>query len=264
MEPDALIADARAACPQVELDAARFAAFLAERNITSASRERLGDLYLACACANGDARAAAELERRYARVIRAALLHSAPATLADDLQQQVLARVLVADGERPPAIASYRGESKLATWLHVVARRLALQHQRDCRGERAQRYDAVDAIADAAVADDAILGGLKDAYRDAFRSAFQAALGRLSARERNLLRYECIDGLTRDEIARIYGVSRATVGRWRTLCRGRLYQETCAAFREVVPLGDDEVDSVLALIRSQLDVSLSRLRDATQ
>jgi RNA polymerase sigma-70 factor (ECF subfamily) len=259
---EALLAEAREACPGIDLDPERFLAFLQERDIDNASRDRLGDLYLACACATGDKRAAAELERRHARVIRAAILRGASADMADDLHQQVLAKVLVGDAERPAAIASYRGDSKLATWLHVIARRLALQHQRDAtRGGVVHRYDAVEAIADRAVGEDALLAGLKRAYRSAFRDAFKVALERLSARERNLLRYECIDGLTRDEIARIYDVSRATVARWRTLSRARLYQETCAAFREVMAVPDEEMDSILAMIQSQLDVSLSRLLD---
>jgi RNA polymerase sigma-70 factor, ECF subfamily len=251
-----LIAEARAAWPGVEVDADRFAAFLGERG--EAARRHAAELYLACACVDGTPEALAAFESRYAPIVRGALARVTDADQVDDLYQTVLARLLVAERDGPPRIASYRGESKLSTWLHVVARSVALKQRR--RPEQAAG-DVVEALADRATAGDPILAQLALGYRDAFKDAFRTALGRLGPRERNLLRYECIDGLARDEIARIYGVSRATVARWRTLYRARLHDETCAAFSQRVSLRSDEVDSVLALIRSQLDVTLSPLLD---
>jgi RNA polymerase sigma-70 factor (ECF subfamily) len=251
-----LLAAGRDAWPGVELDAARFAAFLGER--TSSARKHAAELYLACACAAGDRAALAAFERKYAAVIRGSLARSVEPQSSDDLYQTVLARLLVGEDGGPPRIASYRGESKLSTWLHVVARNVARKQKKVV--ERPDT-EIVHDLADRAAAGDALLAGLKATYQDAFRAAFRTALERLGPRERNLLRYECIEGLEREDIARIYGVSRATVARWRALYRARLHQETCAAFRERVAIGADEVDSVLALIRSQLDITLTPLLD---
>lgn len=105
--------------------------------------------------------------------------------------------------------------------------------------------------------DDAMPRSFRREMCDAFRSAFATALEQLSAHERNLLRHECLEGLTIDETAKRYGVSSSTVARWRARCRVRIFRLTRRAFRDLESRHD--FDGTLSIVEGELDVGLSRL-----
>lgn len=259
-----------AACeewPEVVMDVGAFRRMLEERlgaTLTPSLVDglRLGELYLAAACAHRDARALELFERRFRPAIRHAAARSAPESLVDEVVQQVLTKLFVAEPDRHPAILSFSGQGKLATWLQVVTRREArsrLRWESRHGGAAPTDDEALERLVEHAAQDDAALGDLKDRYREKFREAFRQALEALTPRERNLLRYECLDGLTRDEIGKIYGVSRPTVARWRAACRQALHDETRRLFSEQFRLDQAEFASVIRMIESQLHVSITRL-----
>ncbi|MBI5481701.1 MAG: transcriptional regulator, partial [Deltaproteobacteria bacterium] len=97
---------------------------------------------------------------------------------------------------------------------------------------------------------------LKTRYGEEFRAAFRATLGALSQDERNLLKLHYLDGLNIDEIGVAYRVHRATVARWLAQARERILGETRRRLAERLDAGSKDVDSVLALVRSQLDISI--------
>jgi RNA polymerase sigma-70 factor len=263
-----LAAEARAAWPGVHVDDVDFRAYVAARlgeqswEEALASR-RLGDLYLCCACARGDGRAIASFRQAFLPAIIHSVSRAAAPSLIEEVTQVVMTKLFVSDGTRPTGISSYLGNGKLSTWLQVVARREAKSGMRSeaRRGATSKSEDDIDQlIAHAFAGEENALGGIKEHYREHFKEAFRAAFASLEPRERNMLRYECADGLTRDQIAQLYGVSRATVARWRAACRDKLFDETRRAF--VAGAGSfatHEFESVVRLIESQLDVSLSRL-----
>jgi RNA polymerase sigma-70 factor (ECF subfamily) len=261
-EVDALLDAAAASWPGVQIPSPVFRSFVAGK-VQGALDERtlgvlrLGDLYLACACAAGNDRALAAFRDRFGAAIRHTVTRAAPRALADELVQQVLAKLLAG---APPAIATYGGVGKLSTWVQVVARHEARSRLRAARRERGEARDDVEQLMDHAIqAEDVALLDLKQRYRDELKHAFAEALGALSPHERNLLRHECLEELTREEIAERYGVSLSTVARWRAACRQRLRSATLAALGGRLGVGGDELHSVLRSIDSQLDVSLSRL-----
>ncbi len=61
---------------------------------------------------------------------------------------------------------------------------------------------------------------IKQRYRKEFRIAFQGAFQALDAQDRNLLRFNFIDGLNIEQIGAMTGVHRSTVAR-RILTRPR-------------------------------------------
>src|SRR5688572_12944076 len=127
---DALLAGARQAWPGIDVDPARFRSYVAGRVEGALDEQALGDrrlddLYLACACADGDERAATTFRNTFQAAIAATAARAAPAHLCDEICQLVHAKLLVGDGDRPPAIASYLGVGKLSTWVQVVAARVA-------------------------------------------------------------------------------------------------------------------------------------------
>jgi RNA polymerase sigma-70 factor (ECF subfamily) len=108
-----------------------------------------------------------------------------------------------------------------------------------------------------AAAIDPLLASLKQRYRDEFRGAFTDAAAQLTDRERTLLRYRFLDDLSIDEIGVLYRVHRTTVARWIAAIRESLFEATRAKLMQQLQITDSDVDSVLRLIDSQLDISIS-------
>src|SRR5580693_185883 len=103
----AWIADARAAWPEIVVDEAAFAAQIAARLAPDATPDQAravhaADLWIAGACAAGDARALALFDERYigplGGVLRATGLDP---DQIDEVRQELRRKLLVADGETP-------------------------------------------------------------------------------------------------------------------------------------------------------------------
>ncbi len=65
-----------------------------------------------------------------------------------------------------------------------------------------------------------------------------------------------MDGLNIDRIGALFGMHRSTVARWRASVRRSLLASTREELRRRVPMTESEFESVLALVRSQLVVSI--------
>ncbi|MEZ4442746.1 MAG: sigma-70 family RNA polymerase sigma factor [Polyangiaceae bacterium] len=252
-------AELRAAWPSLELSREIFDRYLEEHAQGPPDALHLADLYLACACARGNEGAIALFRERYGPALRHAIGRAAPTALCLEVEQRAFIKLFVSDGDRSPAITSYGGRGKLSTWVQVLARREALNaHRAERRHEKGPVEEAEllrRAVDDATPELRAIEGRL----HDAFKQAFADALAQLSARERNLLRYECIDALTREQIAKLYGVTVKTIGRWRAAVRERLGREVKARFVERAAVADSEIESIMRLVDSEVELSLSRL-----
>jgi RNA polymerase sigma-70 factor (ECF subfamily) len=263
------LASAEAAGPGLALPAADFVAWLAEKLPVEAPIEAslaalcTDDLYLACACASGDPRALALFDRHYLAVVeRAVTRRGASPTQTADLQQVVRERLLLprpATAEQPgrPRIAEYSGRGNLRAWVRVVATREALR----LLGRRQREVPADDDELSARLTPDAgpELGYLKQLYREEFRQAFAEAVAALTDRERMLLRQHALDGLSIDRLADFYGVHRATTARWVEAARKSVLTRTRRALGQRLHVPAAELDSIMRLIHSRLDVTLAGL-----
>jgi RNA polymerase sigma-70 factor, ECF subfamily len=250
------------------VEAAAFAEHLAARAPESLDAGRwleelaAGDLYLACACARGVEAAVVRFDADYGRVIEAVARRYADRTRgAEDLAQVVRMKLLVGDGERPGRIADYSGLGFLENFVRVTAVRACLDQVK--RGvQRKRETPASDQawLEAAADAGDLELEFLKREYRAHFREAFAAAAAALSSEERNALRQHLVHRLTVDQIAAVYHVHRATAARRVARAREALLEATR---RELAArLGGAsaaEVDSIMKLIDSRFELSVSRL-----
>lgn len=218
------------------------------------------DLYLAWACARGDGSALEVFESRFGAMLDATAhgfgdRHGR----TDDLRQLVRAHVLAPRDGQMPRIGAYRGTGPLEGWLRVaVTRRLVDETRRMQRSEREELRDD-DWLERQCRADHVELDYLQARYRGAFRRAFATAAGKLSPEQRNYLRYQTLDGLTLDQIGAIHGQHRSSVDRRIRAARALLLEETRQALARELDAGPGEVDSVLRLIQSQMDASVSRL-----
>ena len=260
----ALVETARAATPVV--DELAFVTAVAVRVDADAAPEqalgtiRAGDLALALACARGDAGALAQLEGELVPQVELALSRFRGTTITrDELLQAIRERLLVAQPGAAARIASYQGRGDLRSWLRMVATRYLIDLTRS-DAARPDRVAADDRLADiAGRTDDPELAFLKRQYRAEFRAAFGAALGRLEPRDRNILRHRYLDGLEVGELAAIYGIHRVSMSRTLGRIRDQLLADIRSDFLRRAGLGRDELDEVMAMIASQLELSLSGL-----
>ena len=256
-----VVALARAAWPDVPLGATTFVAHLAARvdaadPVSSFERLRHSDLYLACACGQGSAAALAAFESSYGPVLHAALSQVRSSSASrDEVLQHLREKLFVGDGAAPPKIDRYRGGGSLAGWLRVVTVREALMMIR--RDRRMTPTDDVAAFE--AAGGDPELDHIKARYHQAFRDAVRCAFGALEVRQRNLLRQHHLDGVTLDELARLYAVHRTTVARWLALARSRVMDETRAALSSQGSIGTNDVESIVRLLSSRFDMSIHDL-----
>lgn len=261
------IARGRAAWPTVDVDEHTFARYAAERFIPGQqlSTTHAEGLYLAHACSLGNIAAAREFEASCGRVMNACYRRLGFLQFAEEITQRVMRAVFVHDEKTGPAILNYTGRGSLSNWVRVVTVREAYRVTRKERKRAKREIGGVDErIMDQAVFDEANpeLLHLKRDYRAKFKLSFQRAFERLDHRERNILRYQYLDGLNLEQIGTIYDASRATVARWRAKARAQLLAETRKIMRDEFNVPLDEFDGAIRLIESAMDVSLSRLLTA--
>jgi len=250
---------ARVHWPDVDVSDEAFAAYVRERIETAGLEperavKHTADLYLACACARGDAGAIRLLERLYfAEEVDPPARRSGVIT-PEEMRQRLRAKLFVGP---EPKIVSYAGRSSLRSWLRAVVGRLVIDAKRELPREAPAQESSVFEQASPAKDPDHLLA--KHLYQEALEAAFVAAADRLSARDKNLLHYGLSAGLNIDQIGRIYGVHRVTAARWLQKARAAFVHEIRAVMTTRFRLSESEFDSVLRLVLSQVDVTIARV-----
>lgn len=255
---------ARLEWPDLSVSDEAFATYLAGKLGRDGSLEqsladlRIGDLYLAFACASGDQRAMERFETCYLREVDGALIRMrGQLPPAEDVRQMVRERLLVAPHGRGPRIGDFNGRGDLRTWVRVAVTRTLLNLVARDNRETPAEDEALLEVPSSPL--DPEIQHLKRHYRAEVKAAFGEALVALSSRERNLLRHRFVDGLMVEQIAAIYGVHQATVARWLAKAKEDLSMRLRRLLAERFRVPADELNSVLRLVQSQLDVSLSRV-----
>ncbi len=260
----ALFEAGRAAWPDVPLDAETLARHLGGLTTGDAALPPLAfaaDVYLACACAAGAPAAAAAFDRSFSGTLAAAVarIDAAPA-FVEDARQTILEHLLVAPAGARPRIGEYGGRAPLRAWLRAVALRAALNLRR-ARAE--QPHDPIenDGPEPAASGTDPELGYLKARYKPEIEAAVRAAIGRLSPKERALLRCHLVDGMSIDALGARHGVGRSD-GRPATRERapGAARRHTRSAeLAARLGLTGSRGQTALSTDRSRIEVSASGL-----
>lgn len=258
------VAGAIAAWPGIEIDVDAFARRVRkcigpDFGPHALDRLRGPELALAYACSIGDPKALRWLEEHYGNDIDAPLRRIRdPHLRLEDLRQIVRLRLLVSNDEGPPVIARYGGVGRLAAWLRVTARRTALNATRRLTPTVVEPKDDRDLLGSSSALDPE-LGYLRDAYGDAFRQAFSEAAAALSPREQTLLRMAYVQRLRVRTIGRMYAVHHATAARWVTAARRSLVDATLARLRTRLRVSESQLQSIMALIGSRVELELSAL-----
>jgi RNA polymerase sigma-70 factor (ECF subfamily) len=287
VEPDSLVESFVAALPRrVRVDAARLAPAL-EEALSRVRREHPGadgravvaalarvvssegdladavralfaeDVWLARSAAEGDHDALELLDRRVHTAARSALARMRPdSSLVDEVAQRLRTKLLVADGSAPKLL-DYAGRGALSRWLEAAALRIALNLKASDRGDRQTGDAGLERLAAQGGNPDAAL--MRGRYGPELKRALEEVLAALPVRERNLLRLYFVQGLTVEEIGRLEGTHKSTVSRWISKLRVAVLEQLRERLAGRLGLNPAEVDSLVAEVRSQLHLSVSRV-----
>jgi RNA polymerase sigma-70 factor (ECF subfamily) len=215
----------------------------------------VAEVYLAVACAAGNAAAIAVFDREYLDVVTVALAPmKLPAATVEDVRSIVRDRLLLPDDDRPPRILEYAGRGRLRGLVQVSATRAAIDRIR-----HTEREAELPSGVQLAAAGDIELSLIKAQYREAFIAGFTAAVSTLDRRDRNLLRLHLLGGVTLEQLAQMYGVHRATVVRWLAAARAALFDGTRAHVSKQLGAPAEELDQMFDLVRSRVELSVERL-----
>jgi RNA polymerase sigma-70 factor (ECF subfamily) len=211
------------------------------------------DLCLAIACESGDREALAHLTKAVLPQALSGLTRFAKDGLTpEDVKSAVLEK-LFAGGR----LASYSGRGPLQGWLRVVATRIALNMRRARTSENERDQQLMQEVLGEPASPEHQL--VRQDLKQVFQQAFSAALQALPDEERDALRMHLYEGLSIDDLARIFGVHRATAARWLTRARDTLHAQVSTHIRGAMDCSDAELQSVMQLMMSQVDLSVSRI-----
>jgi RNA polymerase sigma-70 factor (ECF subfamily) len=266
LEADLVAACARghAAFADLALDDQTFVKHLARViEMGGASRSAIStlaieDLFLACACLAGTEGAAATFSERHGATIRGTIARIVRGADNGEVEQQLLAGLLVASVAGPARIGSYAGKAPLDRWLGVAAQRAALMWLRENRTEARARHGAAAEPAPGGHTHPE-MAYLKDRYRSDFEGALKDSLARLPERQRTLLRLHLVNGVSVEKIGQMFAVSQPTASRWLAAARGTLLDDIKATLGNRLGASSQELASLAGMVASRLDLSLSML-----
>jgi RNA polymerase sigma-70 factor (ECF subfamily) len=250
--------------PTFELPRDAFVAYLRERipadvQLPAALRQmHTSDLYLACGCARGNMHAFATFDDYCLGPLDRILGNMGiGADVSADVKQDIRGRVLVGTGGHAQ-IVDFSGRGDLRGWVRVMAVRHAMQRQ--CRRRRELPVEDDELLLRIVAPGTLELDHAKRRYQQEFKHAFGDALRALPDREQTLLRQHYVDGLSIEEIAALYRVHRSTAARLLARARLRVLEATRARMMSALDVQSRDLDSILRMIRSQIEISLRGLQ----
>lgn len=252
---------ARTRWPGVALRDEVFFAALTTRGIDANDRDlAIEELYLAQACAHGDAVAIAAFDSEYVAKISLYLARIEPVReIVDEVQQRVRTRVLVAEPGGVARIAEYGGRGPLAAWVRVVARSV----HSNLRRERPLGETTMSESSPVQPVLSPELEALRERYLPLVNDAVKTAIAELMPRDRTLFKLHYLDGLPLERIGLVYGVHKATVSRWLAAARQSVLDNATKAVIRGLGAHHADAKSLLDVLRSQLDVSVAALLGST-
>ncbi len=242
--------------PGVELSLEAFEAAWRQREVQQPARA--GDVYLAAAIEAGQPQALKWLSQRVRQAV-ASLGRRLPGHLHADVESEVVSLVAVSSPERKGRISTYSARGPLLGWLQVVVSREVLSRasaQPKTADEEIERAVLDDLPQPAEVPE---LQALKSRFHGVLGASLRAAAGKLDPRARALITMHYLESVSLPEIARAYQVHRATAARWIADARQAFLEATRDELSNRSKLSRLEVDSVVRVLQSQVDLSLRQV-----
>jgi RNA polymerase sigma-70 factor (ECF subfamily) len=258
----------RAAFPEIPLEDQTFAHHLARAATRMSDGAALSelvaeDLYLACACLVGAPGAANAFMSGHRPVMRRSIERIVAKLNADEIEQEVLAVLLVGSPARPPEIGAYAGRAPLARWVEVVAQRATLLW---LRAERAQVTAAARATFEPRLGGDTPMETVffRERYLADFEQSLKEALRRAPEQDRAILRLHILNNVSVEQIGKMLGVAQSTASRWLAKARKNVFNDLKLILNERLGIASAEVQSLADLLLSRLDLSISQVLKADE
>ena len=258
---------ARASHPTLPVDRLAFVHYLAAR-LEDAQGSwaaavlacRSDELYLVHRCIERDAAAMAVFERDYLAKSRSHISRiQGDDAFVTEVLQQLREKLFLGGPDGRPKLLDYTARGPLGGWLRAAAVRTALNlREKDGRSSDHEIEDWM-----VAGPGEPELAILRTRFKADFAKAFEAAFEGLTAQERNLLRLHLLDGVSVDRLAKLFQTHRATVYRWIIKARESVAEGTLKHVSERLRMSASETEELMALMTSQLDLSLERLLRVT-
>jgi RNA polymerase sigma-70 factor, ECF subfamily len=244
------------AWPAIGLCLADFTEFMRRHSITpDAPNEIIQDLFLACACGLGAASALQSFRERYFGVVAAAVrdLNSSP-EYADEIFQRLQEALFVSAPGTDAKIQHYKGQGPLAGFIRTTARRIGMRIT-----VAAARFQGEEALVQQfSNASELEATVIKLQCREAVNRALCLALRQLPRRERLILRLNLVEKVSTARIAAMYNVSQPTVSRWIQRSARAIQETVKVLVCDELGIDSGELDSLLQLVRSQIEITISR------
>jgi len=226
---------------------------------TSSQREDpFDDVAVARACAAGDRKAIARVERELFPALALALRRK---NIAPDVADDVLASMRVQlFFHDPPLIAQFAGKGRLVSWLRRIVVRAAIKRAR--RERQTADLDEIDELP--SLASDPELAYLSRYFGSAVKLAIGEVLAGLAPDDRDLLRRSLLEGTSIDAIAKLRRVHRATAARRIAGVRQRLVVEVHRTLGARLGLSHDEIATMGSILSHDLELSLARQLASTR
>ncbi|MEO7730267.1 MAG: sigma-70 family RNA polymerase sigma factor [Kofleriaceae bacterium] len=245
-----LYGEARATWPGIDLAFEAFAA-----RLEAGGRAHATDLYLACACTEQNSAALAEFDRLFLRSVRDAVARiDRSHDFIAEVQQILRERLLVGPDAK---IREYRGGGALASWIRTAAVRTALNLRRrtkqEVKREGAEGVEPFEQLLDPAIA------LLRQRHMPEIDAALRRAIAALDSKERLLLHFYYVDGLTLAKIAALERVGTSTVFRRMNAATQTVLASVKEELTDKLQLSSQSLDSLLGHVRDDIDLSLSQV-----
>lgn len=238
----------------VRTTAQQLQAFVYERDLTASELDstRIEDLYLACACAQGDNTAVALFCQRHGPELRRVGGKVLGVAVVDDFMQAALSHLFVRNEDAPARIASYRGTGPLRSFVRMVATRLAIDRRRSARGEQVEPVVELD---EQLLGDLGPMGKMEGIeVKRLLATALGEAMEQLRPTERRALRMRYLLGFSVARTAQALGLHEVSVSRLVRRVRTQLLQQIQRSLASVTGV---QSSSALAAFGRSLDVSLA-------
>lgn len=254
-----VVAAARAAWPTIVLDEPVLVTFIGARLVgadlvAALAAAPAADLALAAACASGEPTAHAAFDRVLIEVELAGAKVGASRDLVEEVKQLLRVQLLVPKDGKPAGIAGYRGCGPLRGWVRITATRELIRHKK----RRARETPLDDRIDRLTTFLDPALEAAKANYRNELATALREGISDLSVEDRTLLVQHVVHDMSIDDLGAAFGVHRATAARWLQRARCALVTATRRRLAIRLELPIDQIESVIKMVRSQLDASVVR------
>jgi RNA polymerase sigma-70 factor (ECF subfamily) len=244
----------------LEVDADRLVALVEPwpSAVSGAAVERLEELVVLAACAGGDERGVICFDRAFLAPAVAKVSAPLRARLGEDELPQAARLHLLVGTAGAQRLRQWTGAAPLGAWVRAVVTRLALDLG---RGERAalDQDEAEAAIARLPASTNPEYEALRGSHRAQMGQALREALERLPRRERTVLRLHVFQGLSAEQVGRVFHVDATTVRRWIRGAREVVLAGVRERLTTTWKLSPSQVDSVVAGVGTSLELSLSGL-----